>query len=283
MEALVRVAGSAPGAAVLDWTMDADHNRSVLTLAGEPEAVAEAAVRAVGVAVEHIDLNRHRGVHPRIGAADVVPFVPIHGVTLEDCAALARQVGERVWQRYRVPVYLYEAAALRPERRGLEVIRRGQFEELRRAAVRDPSRAPDIGGPSLHPTAGAAIVGARKFLIAFNVDLETSDASIARRIARHIRESSGGLPCVKAIGLYLKSRGCAQVSMNLTDFERTSLRAAFEAVLAEAGREGVSVVSTEIIGLIPAAALQAGDEDYLRIRGFHPDMILENQLHRALK
>lgn len=283
VDAIVEAASSARGAAVLDWTMDPDHHRSVLTLAGEPEAVLEAAVRSVGAAVERIDLTRHRGVHPRIGAADVVPFVPVSGVTLQDCAAVARRAGEEIWRRYQVPVYFYEAAALKPDRRRLELVRRGQFEELRHAVANDASRAPDIGGPLLHPTAGATAVGARKFLVAFNVDLETRDAAVARRIARRIRESSGGLPKVKAIGVYLASRGVAQVSMNLTDFEITPPGTVFDAIEEEARREGVAVASSEIIGLVPAAALSPAEARRMRVANFHPDMILERRLERALQ
>ncbi len=281
--AIVEAAGSVRGAAVLDWTMDPDHHRSVVTLAGEPEAVLEAAVRSVGAAVERIDLTRHRGVHPRIGAADVAPFVPVSGVTLEECAAIARRAGEEIWRRYGVPVYFYEAAALHPERRRLELVRRGQFEELRHAVKSDASRAPDVGGPLLHPTAGAVAVGARKFLVAFNVDLDTRDASVARRIARRIRESSGGLPHVKAIGVYLPSRGVAQVSMNLTDFERTPPGVVFDAIAAEAEREGAGIVSSEIIGLVPAAALSPEEARRMKVANFHPGMILEYRLERALQ
>jgi len=283
VEAIVEAASSARGAAVLDWTMDPDHHRSVVTLAGEPEAVLEAAVRSVGAAVERIDLTQHRGVHPRIGAADVVPFVPVSGITLGDCAALARRAGEEIWRRYRVPVYFYEAAAMTPERRRLELVRRGQFEELRHAVAHDASRAPDVGGPLLHPTAGAVAVGARKFLVAFNVDLETRDAAVARRIARRIRESSGGLPGVKAIGVYLASRGVAQVSMNLTDFERTPAGTVFDAIEEEARREGVAIASSEIIGLVPAAALSPGEARRLKVANFHQGMILEYRLERALQ
>lgn len=283
VEAIVQAARSARGAAVLDWTMDPDHHRSVLTLAGEPDGVLEAALRSVGAAVERIDLTKHRGVHPRIGAADVVPFVPVSGVTLSECAAIARRAGEEIWRRYQVPVYFYEAAALKPERRRLELVRRGQFEELRHAVANDASRAPDIGGPLLHPTAGAAAVGARKFLVAFNVDLETRDAAVARRIARRIRESSGGLPNVKAIGVFLASRGVAQVSMNLTDFEVTPPGAVFDAIEEEARREGVAIASSEIIGLVPAAALSPAEARRLRVSNFHPEMILEHRLERALQ
>ena len=239
------------GGLLLDRTMDADHNRSVLTFAGEPEAVAGAAVRAIGKAAELIDLNLHTGGHPRIGAADVVPFVPVEGTTLAECAELAVHAGEQVWHRYGVPVYLYEAAARRPEHVRLEDIRRGQFESLREELRTDLSRRPDIGDPMLHPTAGATVMGARKFLIAFNINLATGDVNVARAIARKIRQSSGGFPCVKALGIMLHSHALAQVSMNLTDFEVTPLSVVIDAVEREAALAGTSIAFTELIGLIP--------------------------------
>src|SRR5579884_2191205 len=244
------------GVLVLRTEMDADHNRSVITFAGPPDAVFQAALRAISEAARLIDLSQHAGVHPRIGAADVVPFVPIEGVTLEDCAKLAHRAGEEVWRLLHIPVYFYEAAALRPERRNLEYIRRGDFEAAARAALSDPERAPDVGGPGLHPTAGAVMIGARKLLIAWNINLRTEDLSIAKAIARKIRASSGGFPCVKALGLPLESRGLTQVSMNLTDFEVTPAHIVFETVHREAAAAGVEIDGTEIIGLIPARALQ---------------------------
>jgi glutamate formiminotransferase/glutamate formiminotransferase/formiminotetrahydrofolate cyclodeaminase len=243
LRAIAEAISSAPGVLLLDETMDSDHNRSVITFAGPPDAVAEGAFRGVRAAVGIIDLRKHVGVHPRIGAADVVPFVPVENATLEECARIAHDTGRRVWLELGVPVYFYEAAALAPERRRLERIRRGDL-------------APDMGGPALHPTAGATVVGARKFLIAFNVNLATTDVEIARRIARKVRESSGGLPCIKALGLPLASRGLAQVSMNLTDFEVTPLDVVFEAVRKEAAREGVEIRETEIVGLAPRRALE---------------------------
>src|SRR5579871_772150 len=244
------------GAWVLDRTSDADHNRSVVTLAGEPGAVAEAALRGVGKAVELIDMTRQSGVHPRIGAADVVPFIPLDGVTMQECAALAHRVGREIWSRYCVPVYFYEAAASRPDRVNLENIRKGQCEALREEALRNPDRAPDVGGPGLHPTAGASAVGARKILIAFNIYLDTPEVSVAKEIARAIRASNGGLPCVKAMGVEMKARGAAQVSINLTDFEVTPLFSVFEAVSVEAKQRGRKITSSEIIGLVPRAALE---------------------------
>jgi len=271
---------SVPSAAVLDQTSDPDHNRSVITFAGSPEAVAEAAFRAIRRAVELIDLSRHGGVHPRIGAADVVPLVPVAGVTLEFCAQLATQLGERVWRDLHVPVYLYEAAARRPERKNLANIRRGRFETLREAVCHDPERMPDFGEAALHPTAGASVIGARKFLIAFNINLDTSDVEIARRIARKIRASSGGLPAVKALGLFLESRGQAQVSINLTDFEITPLCAVVDAVREESKRWGARIANTELIGLIPRKALETAGGCELSLRA---GQILENRLQECLR
>src|SRR5215468_204019 len=208
------------GVYLLDREMDADHNRCVITLVGDPVNVAEAAIRGVGKAAELIDLTRHTGAHPRMGATDVVPFIPIEGVAIEDCVALAKKVGRQIWERYRIPVYFYEAAAQRPERTNLENIRKGQFEGLRDEVLRNPDRAPDIGEPRLHPTAGATVVGARKFLIAYNINLNTPDVEIAKKIAKAIRFSSGGLRFAKAMGVDLKARRLAQVSINLTDFEQ---------------------------------------------------------------
>ena len=269
------------GAAILHRTSDPDHNRSVVTFAAPPEIVGEAAFRGVRRAVELIDLRRHHGVHPRIGAADVVPFVPLRGITLEDCARIAVATGERIWHELHVPVYLYEAAARRQQCRNLADVRRGQFEKLLREAVENPERAPDIGGPALHPTAGAAVVGARKFLIAFNVNLDTADAANARAIARAIRASSGGLPCLKAMGVRLESRGISQVSMNLTDFEQTPPHRALEAVRAEAEKYGVAIIGTEFIGLVPRKALEMAAGYYLRAANFGLGTVLENRLEEA--
>ncbi len=282
VEALVEAARSVAGVTVLDREMDADHNRSVLTLAGSPEAVSEAALRAVGKAVELIDLTRHTGVHPRIGAADVVPFVPVEGVTLEECVRLAERVGGEIWRRYRVPVYFYEAAARTPERTNLENIRRGQFEVLRDEIASRPERAPDVGDPCCHPTAGAVVVGARKFLIAYNINLNTPDVEIAKKIAKTIRFSSGGFRFVKAMGVPLTSRNLAQVSMNLTDFEQTPVHRVFETVRTEAERYGASIVGSEIVGLIPKKALEMAAEHFLRCENFRPEMVFENRVAEAV-
>ena len=264
------------GVYLLDREMDADHNRCVITLVGEREAIQESAIRGVGKASELIDLNQHQGAHPRMGAADVVPFIPIDGVTIEDCVAMARHVGEQIWQRYQIPVYLYEAAAALPERQNLENIRRGQFEGIRAEIATNPARKPDIGEARVHPTAGATVVGARKFLIAYNVFLNTPDVAIAKKIARAVRFSSGGLRFVKAAGFLV--RGLAQVSMNLTDFEQTPIQRVFEMVKQEAAASGVMPVSSEIVGLIPKKALEQAAQWFLQIENFDSSLILENRL-----
>jgi glutamate formiminotransferase len=266
------------GAWVLDRSSDADHNRSVITLAGNPEAVAEAVIRGAGKAAERIDMTRQKGVHPRIGATDVIPFVPLHGVSVEECVELARHVGRELWERFRIPVYFYEAAATRPERVNLEDVRKGQFEGLREDALCDPDRSPDIGEPRLHPTAGATAIGVRKLLIAYNIYLNTSDVSIAKQIARTIRSSNDGLRHVKAIGVEMKTRGLAQVSINLTDFEQTPLHVVFETVKREAGCRGCAVVGSEIIGLVPRKAIELSADYDLQLENFSPAQVLENRL-----
>src|SRR5579872_4664821 len=264
------------GVYLLDREMDADQNRCVITLVGEREAIQEAAIRGVGKASELIDLNQHQGAHPRMGAADVVPFIPIEGVSLEDCVAMARYVGAEIWKRHQIPVYLYEAAATSPERRNLENIRRGQFEGIRDEIATNPARRPDFGDPRVHPTAGATVVGARKFLIAYNVFLNTSDVEIAKKIAKAVRYSSGGLRYVKGAGFLV--RGMAQVSMNLTDFDQTPIHRVFELVKREAARYGVMPVSSEIVGLIPKVALEQAAEWFLQVENFDSSLILENRL-----
>lgn len=265
-----------PGVYLLDREMDSDHNRCVITIVGERDAIQEAAIRGVGKASELIDLNNHQGAHPRMGAADVVPFIPIDGVTIEDCVAMANHVGEQIWHRYQIPVYLYEAAAKIPERQGLENIRRGQFEGIRAEITTNPSRRPDIGEPRIHPTAGATVVGARKFLIAYNVFLNTPDVEIAKKIAKTVRFSNGGLRFVKGAGFLV--RGLAQVSMNLTDFDQTPIHRVFEMVKREAARYGAAPVSSEIVGLIPKKALEQAAEWFLQVENFDSSLILENRL-----
>src|SRR5712675_638671 len=282
VDAIVAAMSKVPGVYVLDREMDADHNRSVVTLAGDPDAVAEAALLGVGKALELIDLTKHSGAHPRIGATDVVPFIPIEGIALEDCVALARRTGEEIWKRYRIPVYFYEAAACRPERANLENIRRGQFEGLREEMKRDHNRLPDVGEPKLHPTAGATVVGARKFLIAYNVNLNTSDIGIANKIAKAIRFSSGGLRYVKSMGVELKARNLAQVSINLTDFEQTPMHRVYEMVKREAARYGCVPVGSEIVGLVPKKAIEMAADFFLQLENFSPAQVLENRLAAAL-
>ena len=267
-ETVARIAAeveSVAGAAVLDTHIDADHNRSVVTFAAEFESVVEAAVRAVAIAAELIDLRAHAGVHPRAGATDVLPFVPVRGVTMDDCARLAHEAGERIWRELGIPVYFYGRAALRPDRVNLEDVRRGGFEQLREEIAADEHRAPDVGDAALHPTAGATIVGARPYLIAYNVNLRTNDVAIAKRVARAVRGRDGGLRYLKALGFDLRSRGLAQVSMNLVDYEQTTLHHAFEAVQRDGERYGFSVAGSEIVGLVPHAALDRAAELYLRV------------------
>jgi glutamate formiminotransferase / 5-formyltetrahydrofolate cyclo-ligase len=284
------------GVRLLDWSLDAAHNRSVVTIAGPPAAVVESAVRGAGRAAQLIDLTRQSGVHPRIGAADVVPFVPVSGVSLAECALLARQAGLEIWRRYGVPVYFYEAAAARPDRINLEDIRRGQFEGLRESVRRDASRRPDIGGPEVHPTAGASAVGARRFLIAYNIYLVAAsapdspptlpgsaqaDITAARAIARAIRASAGGMHGVKAIGLSVNGR--AQVSMNITDFRITPMRQIHAAVRELARNHGAVLAEGELIGLIPQEAYDPEAEWVREIPSFDPEVkVLERKLHHPL-
>jgi glutamate formiminotransferase len=276
--ALVAAVEGVSGAKVLDCHSDPDHNRSVVTFAGEPEAVAEAALAAVAKATELIDLNAHRGEHPRIGATDVLPFVPLQGVTMDECVALARRVGAEIWKRLQIPVYFYESAATRPTRAKLENVRRGQFEALRDQVAGDPDRAPDVGAAQLHPTAGAVAVSARKLLIAYNITLSTTDVSIAKQIARAIRASSGGLPAVKAIGIAVRSRGLAQVSMNLTDFEVTSIQRVFEAVRREAEGHACAIEGSEIVGLVPKRALDVTADYFFQLDSFSREQVLEHRI-----
>jgi glutamate formiminotransferase len=279
----VRALLAGPDVYLLDKQMDADHNRSVITLVGTRQSIGEAALRGIGKAAELIDLNQHRGAHPRIGATDVVPFVPVAGVSLEDCVQIAAWVAEETWRRFAIPTYLYEAAARRPERRNLENVRRGQFEGLREEVRTATARLPDFGEPAVHPTAGATAVGARKFLIAYNVNLSTPDVQIAKAIAKKIRASNGGFPCVKAMGVALKARNLAQVSMNLTDFETTPIGVVFDAVAQEAAAHGASIVGSEIVGLIPRRALEDAAVHYLQVENFSPSLIVENRLEQILK
>jgi glutamate formiminotransferase / 5-formyltetrahydrofolate cyclo-ligase len=269
------------GVSLLDFSRDPDHNRSVVTIVGPPAAVVESAVRGAGRAAELINLTLQRGVHPRIGAADVIPFVPVRDISLEQCVLFARQAGAALWNRHGIPVYFYEAAAARPDRAMLEDVRRGQFEGLRDAVRREVARRPDVGGPDLHPTAGAAAVGARRFLIAWNLYLNTSDVATARAIAREIRASSGGLSGVKAMGVL--AHGEAQISMNITDFRQTPVSQVYAAVVEKAARFGVSPVRGELIGLIPEAAAERESEWLRLFHEFDPEeKILERKLRSPI-
>ncbi|MGB6497519.1 MAG: glutamate formimidoyltransferase, partial [Candidatus Acidiferrum sp.] len=282
VDAIVAAMRGVSGVYVLDREMDADHNRCVITLAGEPDSVAEAALRGVGKALELIDLTKHTGAHPRVGATDVVPFIPIEGVTIEDCVALARRTGQEIWARYRIPVFFYESAATRPDRTNLENVRRGQFEGLREEMKHNMDRQPDVGEPKVHPTAGVTVVGARKFLIAYNVNLNTSDIGVANKIAKAIRFSSGGLRYVKSMGVELKARNLAQVSINLTDFEQTPMHRVYEMVKREAQRYGAVPVGSEIVGLIPKKAIEMAADFFLQLENFSPEQVFENKLAAAL-
>ncbi len=275
IDQIAEAIATAPHVHVLDVQSDADHNRTVVTFVGEPGAVEEAAFRGIEKAAELIDMNLHRGEHPRLGAADVVPFVPIKGVTMEDCVAIARRLGERVGRELDIPVYLYERAATRPERQNLAEVRRGEYEEIKAEIATRPEREPDFG-PRRVGKAGATAIGARPPLIAFNVYLNTDDVEVAQAIARAVRHSSGGLRYVKALGLLVK--GKAQVSMNLTDYRRTPVHRVVEMIRREAARYGVSVVESELIGLIPNEALVEAAEFYLQLGGFSSHQILENRL-----
>jgi glutamate formiminotransferase len=265
---------------LLDYSLDPDHNRSVVTIAGAPDAILESVLRGIGMAVECIDLTSQKGVHPRIGAADVIPLVPIRGISLPECAVLAHQLGQEIWKRHHVPVYFYEAAALRPDRRLLEDVRNGQFEGLRKQVQQDAGRRPDVGGPSLHPTAGASAVGARQLLIACNVYLSTGNVGVARSIAREIRASNGGLAGLKAMGVLV--RGRAQVSMNITDFRATPIRSVYAAVKDAAAKFDVQPEMIELIGLIPEAAVEPESEWLQLATNFSAARTLERRLELPL-
>ena len=298
VDKLAAAVESVPGAFLLDRTSDASHNRSVLTLAGEPAPILEALERTVAVAVAQIDMERHSGEHPRIGAVDVVPFVPLAGATMADCIELARAFGARVAERFAIPVYLYGEAASSPSRQRLAVVRRGQYEGLK-AGIAEPGREPDFGPAAVHASAGAMAVGARPFLIAYNINLESRDLELAKKIARRIRESSGGLPRVQANGFWIDELDRAQVSMNLLDYRTTPIWLVWEAVRSEAAEEGVHLAESELIGLAPLGALLdvadhagvsgrlpqterlAGAAAFLKLRDFSPLQALELRLEAA--
>lgn len=278
VDAIVAAAASVPDVTILDRSSDTDHNRTVLTFAGTPAGVEEAAFRAIAKAAELIDLNQHTGEHPRIGATDVVPFVPLSGVTMDECVALANRLAERVAKELNIPVYLYEAAVRRPERANLEVIRRGQYEGLKAEIEADPNRAPDFGPAKLGP-AGATVIGARAPLVAFNVYLTTEDVAIAKAIAKAMRQSSGGFRFVKAAGFLVEGR--AQVSMNLTDYRQTPIARVVETIRREAARYGVGIHHSELVGLIPQEALIDAAVWYTQLDQFKPDQVLETRLFAA--
>ena len=283
IDQIVAAIKSVRGAVLLDRESDADHNRSVITFVASPDRVVDAALAGARKAADLIDLNTHAGEHPRMGATDVIPFIPITGVTMDDCITLARECGRRMWLEIGVPVYLYEKAAARAERENLASIRKGQFEGIRDDIGANPARLPDYGDPRVHPTAGITAVGARPPLIAYNINLGASDIAIANKIARAVRHQSGGLRYVKALGFELKDRGIVQVSMNMVNFEGTPLFRAFEMVKREAARYGVPVIGSEIVGLVPQQALNAAADFYLQLEGFGEEQILERRLEAALE
>lgn len=268
------------GVMLLDREMDASHNRAVVTIAGEPDAVAKAAFRGCQRAAQLIDLETHRGEHPRMGATDVIPFIPIRNVTMDECVALARRVGERIGRELEIPVYLYERAATRSERRDLAYVRRGEYETIRDEIATHPEREPDFG-PRRVGKAGAVAVGARPFLIAYNVNLDTRDVQIAKDIAKITREKGGGLPSVKALGFALEDQGIVQVSMNLTDFNVTGMLTAFQHVRAEAEKRGVRVLGSELVGLVPLEALAQIAREALQLEGFSSRQVVEVKLTEA--
>jgi glutamate formiminotransferase/formiminotetrahydrofolate cyclodeaminase len=278
IDAIVAAIAAVPGTKVLDVQSDADHNRTVVTFVGEPEAALEGAFQGARRAADLIDLTIHRGEHPRMGATDVIPFIPVRGVSMDDCAALARRLGQRIGDELAIPVYLYAKAATRPERESLPAVRKGEFEGIRDLIGSDPARAPDFGPPHMGP-AGATAVGARPFLLAFNVYLNTADAEIARKIAKTLRFSSGGLRYVQAMGVLVE--GQAQVSMNLTDFRQTAMHTVLETVRREAARYGAQVVRSELVGMLPQQALLDAACWYLQLDGFSPNHVLENRLMDA--
>lgn len=278
VERLAHAIQTVDTACVLDTHIDPDHHRSVITFVAAPEMIVEAAVRVVGLAAELIDMRQHIGVHPRLGATDVLPFVPISGATMDDCAALAHQAGDRIAKELAIPVFYYEHAARRPERKNLEDVRRGALELLREQIAVDPDRAPDVGPLQVHETAGAIAIGARPFLIAFNVNLRTRDVLVARKIARAVRARHGGLPFLKALGFELSTRGLAQVSMNIVNYEVTGITHAYDAVKREADQLGVEIAGCEIVGLVPEKALDRSAEYFEKLENFSEDKILEHRM-----
>lgn len=278
IQAIFAKAKGKKGIALLDIESDPDHNRCLGTLVGEPEAVLETVWEMIKVATRLIDMNVHHGEHPRIGATDVVPFIPVANVSMEACIRMAKKLGKKVAEQLSIPVYLYEAAATRPERVKLEDVRRGEYEGLKKEIAVNPARKPDFGPAKIHPTAGAMVIGARKFLIAYNVNLDTKDVQIAKDIAKLVRESSGGFSAVKALGFEIAEKGYVQISMNLCDFEKTNMDKVFRKIREEAKKRSVSVIGSEIYGLVPAAALKGINLEKLQLIDFNSQQILENRL-----
>ncbi|KUK57673.1 MAG: Glutamate formiminotransferase [Synergistales bacterium 53_16] len=270
------------GCYLFDYRADEDHNRLVVSLAGEPQAICDAVMAASQKAVDSIDLNIHQGAHPRMGAVDVIPFTPISNITMEECVKLAHDFGKRFYEELGVPVYFYEEAALRPERKKLEVIRKGQYEALKEE-IKNPERHPDVGEPKLHPTAGATVIGARKFLVAFNVNLNTTNLEIAKTIAKRVRASGGGFTAVKGIGLALEEKGLVQVSMNIVDADKTAIYRALEFIRMEAARWGVTINGTEVYGMIPAKAILDSAAYYMQIDDFDMNQVLELKLLELMR
>lgn len=279
IEAIVDEVRSVAGVTLLDYAPDADHNRTVVTFVGNPDGVLEAAFKLTAKAAELIDMEQHQGGHPRMGATDVIPFIPISGMKMKECVAMAKTLGKRLAEELAIPVYLYERAATSPGRRNLSVVRKGEYEGFKEK-IQDPEWAPDFGEAKLHPSAGATVVGARPALVAFNVNLDTSDITIANYIAKQVRESSGGLVNVKAMGVTLAERNIVQVSMNMTNYKKTALYRSFEMIKMEARRYGVNVVGSEIIGLVPMQALINCAKYYLQIEDFSMDQVLEHRLQQ---
>jgi len=278
LDEIVSAMTAVEGVRLLDREMDADHNRAVVTIIGKPDAVVEGAFRGIEKASTLIDLTSHEGEHPRMGATDVCPFVPVRDVEMDDCVRMAEELGRRVGDELEIPVFLYEAAARRPDRQNLAAVRKGQFEGLRDQIGKNPEKEPDFGPSKIHATAGAIAIGARPFLVAYNINLGTDDLKVAKRIAKSIRHSGGGLRYVKAMGFEIKDRGIVQVSINMVNFKGTPLFRVFEMVKSEAARYGVPVIGSEVVGLVPDDALVDVADFYLRLENFKRDQVLENRL-----
>lgn len=282
IDAIVKPFKEQKGCYLFDYRADEDHNRLVVSLAGEPQAICDAVMAASKVAVDKIDLNTHKGAHPRMGAIDVIPFTPISGISMEECVDLSREFGKRFHKELNVPVYYYEDAAIRPDRTRLEVIRKGQYEGLKEE-ISKPERHPDLGEPKLHPTAGATVIGARKFLVAYNINLNTTDVEIAKTIGKRVRSSGGGFSAVKGMGLALEDKGMVQVSMNIVDYDKTSIYRVLEFVRMEAARWGVTINGTEVYGMIPIAAMLDSAAYYMQIDDFDPNQVLELKLLELMR